>query len=149
MACGVEVRVPFLDLELVELAFSISSDVVYHRSERKSLLKRSVRDLLPPTVLTARKKGFSTPMKQWMRRGILEHGTPLLLDGRLVGGGVLDRGGVARLIEHGSPKHVWLLLVAELWARRWLEGEQEIRSLFPDDPRLWDRAEAGSPGAVH
>ena len=139
---------PFLDLELVELAFSISSDVVYHRSERKSLLKRSVRDLLPSTVLTARKKGFSTRMKHWMRRGILEHGTPLLLDGSLVGSGVLNRAGVAHLIERGSPKHTWLLLVAELWARRWLEGTKDIRSLFPDDPRLWDRAASGSPGAV-
>ncbi len=149
MACGVEVRVPLLDPELVELAFRISSDVIYHRGERKSLLKQSVRDLLPPTVLTARKKGFSTPMNDWMRRGLLEHGTPLLLDGRLVAGGVLDRAGVAHLIANGSPKRVWLLLVAELWARRWLEDESNIGSLFPDNPRLWDRDKAGQPGTAH
>jgi asparagine synthase (glutamine-hydrolysing) len=122
MACGVEVRVPLLDVELVELAFSIPSHLVYGRGERKALLKQAAAGLLPPEVLTARKKGFSVPMNAWMQTGLKAWARPLVVDGTLVEREVFDRAGVARRIDEGPPKHTWLLLVAELWARRWLAG---------------------------
>jgi len=94
---------PMLDPELVELAFRISWDVVYHRGERKALLKAALRDRLPPEVLTTRKQGFSVPMNDWMRRGILQWGAPLVRNGTLVGSGILDRNAVAHQSRIGMP----------------------------------------------
>jgi asparagine synthase (glutamine-hydrolysing) len=123
MACGVEVRVPFLDHELVETAFRIDANIIFEGGERKALLKRAARVWLPRDILTARKKGFGAPIGPWMRSGLRELASRLLPDGSLVGRGIF-RGDVTRaFVSDARPKEVWLLLAAELWARRWLEGE--------------------------
>ena len=64
----------------------------------------------------------------------LAWGMPLLRDGCLVQRGILDADAVGRFTSRESPKRSWLLLAAELWARRWLEG-QDVAAL---------RAEAAS-----
>jgi len=135
MACGLEVRVPLLDRDLVELAFRIGSDITYARNERKGLLKRAVADLLPAEILTTRKRGFSVPLKLWVSDAFRRTAKKLLLEGSLVSRGVLRPEGLGRVIEVGKRRQAWLLLSAELWARRWLEGRSpaDLRSaLLPD-----------------
>jgi asparagine synthase (glutamine-hydrolysing) len=121
MACGIEVRVPFLDHELVEAAFSIASDVLFARGERKALLKRAAAHWLPVEILTARKQGFGAPIGAWLRRELLVSAPQLVADGVLVSRGALDRDAALRALASGSASESWLLLAAELWARRWLE----------------------------
>ncbi len=124
MASGVEVRVPFLDHELVEAAFQIDARIVFEGAERKALLKRVARSWLPPEILTARKKGFSAPLAAWMQQGLRELARRLLPDGSLVGRGIFLGEALAAFVAEARPKEVWLLLAAELWARRWLDGEK-------------------------
>jgi asparagine synthase (glutamine-hydrolysing) len=121
MACGVEVRVPFLDHELVEAAFSIDSAVVFERGERKALLKRAASRWLPPEILTARKKGFSAPIDAWLRRDLRARAATLLEDGVLVSRGALARETVLETLAGSFAPEIWLLFAAELWAREWLE----------------------------
>jgi asparagine synthase (glutamine-hydrolysing) len=121
MACGVEVRVPFLDHELVDAAFSIESGVLFARGERKALLKRAAASWLPPEILTARKQGFSVPLEAWLRRGLLARASALLGDGVLVSRGWLRREGVRDALGSRRAAVVWLLFAAELWARHWLD----------------------------
>jgi asparagine synthase (glutamine-hydrolysing) len=129
MAHGVEARVPFLDPELVRLAFRIPLALHYRHGERKALLKQIAAQYLPADVVTARKKGFSSPMGRWFdaRSDAWLHGW--LGDGRLVQSGVLRPDWPRRLaaLRPGPGANVlrarWLLLTAELWARRWLDGE--------------------------
>jgi asparagine synthase (glutamine-hydrolysing) len=121
MACGVEVRVPFLDHELVEAAFSIESRVLFAEGERKALLKRAAASWLPPEILTDRKKGFTAPFDAWMRQALHARAAALLPDGVLVSRGLLRREAVARVLAAGHTPPTWLLFAAELWARHWLE----------------------------
>jgi asparagine synthase (glutamine-hydrolysing) len=121
MACGVEVRVPFLDHELVELAFSIDSRVLFERGERKALLKRAAASWLPPEILTDRKKGFSMPLDAWFRQGLAAKARELLADGVLVSRGLLEPRALAATLAAPGAAGAWLLLAAELWARHWLE----------------------------
>ena len=123
MANGVEVRVPLLDYRVVETAFSISSDVIYARGERKALLKRAAAPWIPAEILTARKKGFSVPLRAWMKRGLQARASELVRDGSLVGRGVFRADGAEAILARQSPRLTWLLLVAELWARHWIEAE--------------------------
>jgi len=141
MACGVEVRVPFLDHELVEAAFQIDSRLVFAQGERKALLKRAASSWLPPEILTGRKQGFGAPLGAWMRQGLAELAAALLLGGSLVGRGVLDADALGGFLGQARPKDVWLVLVAELWARRWLEGQDLAQAAE------WARLPA--PGAPH
>ena len=124
MASGVEVRVPFLDHRLVEAAFQVDAAIVFEGAERKALLKGVARSWLPPRILTARKKGFSAPLGAWMRQGLRDLAHRLLPDGSLVGREIFRADAAAAFAAEARPKEVWLLLAAELWARRWLEGEK-------------------------
>lgn len=129
MAHGVEARVPFLDPELVRLAFRIPLALHYRRGERKALLKQAARQWLPAAVVTGRKKGFSSPLGSWFdaRSDALLQGW--LENGILVDSGILRPDWPRRLAVlqagHGVAglRARWLLLTAELWARRWIAGQ--------------------------
>ena len=104
MACGVEVRVPFLDHKLVELAFSIDSRALFAEGERKALLKRAAASWLPPEILTSRKKGFSIPLDAWFREGLRAPADALLPEGVLVSRGIAARPAVRKaLASQKSP----------------------------------------------
>lgn len=123
MAHGVEARVPFLDPELVKLAFQIPLSLVYRRGERKALLKRVASRYLPASVLSTRKKGFSCPLGSWGDKRLASWSKDLLDDGVLMQQGVL-RSDWNKQLQFLEPQYgtrpAWLLLTAELWARRWL-----------------------------
>ena len=65
MGVGVEVRVPFLDHEFVELALSIPADAKTRGGELKHVLKRAVRGVIPEDLIDRRKQGFRVPVDEW------------------------------------------------------------------------------------
>jgi asparagine synthase (glutamine-hydrolysing) len=67
MAVGVEVRVPFLDLDLVEFAARIPARFKQRGSEGKWVLKRAMEPYLPRDVIYRPKSGFGAPLRRWMR----------------------------------------------------------------------------------
>ena len=67
MAHAVEVRLPFLDHQLVEFLFSLSPGLKIHKGWTKWLLRRTVEDILPKEIAWRKDKlGFEPPQKQWM-----------------------------------------------------------------------------------
>src|SRR5262249_31973196 len=114
------VRCPFLDREVVELALRMPTAL----RKGKGILRRAFRDLLPASILERGKMGFGVPLTEWLRGPL----RPMLEDGMSTLGrrGLLDAAEIARLTaEHlsGAADHrdrLWLLLVLELWARRFL-----------------------------
>jgi asparagine synthase (glutamine-hydrolysing) len=69
MAAGVEVRVPFLDLELVEFAAHIPDQFKQHGSIGKYALKKAMEPYLPHEIIYRQKTGFGAPLRRWMRVG--------------------------------------------------------------------------------
>lgn len=67
MAVSLEMRVPFLDHELVEHVLGLPVAVKKNYPGVKGLLVEACRDLLPTSVYDRPKAGFVLPMKQWMR----------------------------------------------------------------------------------
>ncbi len=63
---GVEIRVPFLDVELLKKVKSISPHIRYSREYPKYLLSYTHRDILPEKIIMRKKKGFTFPFKVWM-----------------------------------------------------------------------------------
>lgn len=128
MAHGVEVRVPFLDPEVVALAFQVPLALHYRRGERKALLKQIAARHLPAEVVTPRKKGFSSPLLKWFDAGHAPWLRGLAENGLLVQQGLLRPDWPQRLTAspalQGAPgtRALWLILAAELWARRWIGG---------------------------
>jgi len=66
MAVSLEVRVPFLDHELVEFVLGLPAREKTRPEMVKSLLVESVQDLLPPEIYRRKKMGFQLPMFEWM-----------------------------------------------------------------------------------
>ena len=67
MAWALELRVPFLDPRVVELAFQIPFSMKLNRTGSKAILRKTFADLIPPENLRAPKKGFNVPLGGWMR----------------------------------------------------------------------------------
>ncbi|MEW6201855.1 MAG: asparagine synthase C-terminal domain-containing protein, partial [bacterium] len=67
MAHSLEIRVPFLDHRLVELAFTIPSSLKLRGFKTKYILKKSLRGLLPAEILYRPKQGFSAPVGEWIK----------------------------------------------------------------------------------
>src|SRR5204863_1546646 len=66
MAVSLEMRVPFLDHELVEYVLGLPAEIKRRYPGVKGLLVEACRDLLPPSVYDRPKAGFVLPMQQWM-----------------------------------------------------------------------------------
>jgi asparagine synthase (glutamine-hydrolysing) len=127
MATSLETRAPFLDVGVMELAFSMPGNLKLRNGERKYVLKRAMEGLLPPRILRRRKEGFSIPMKQWLRRelsGLLEE---LLSPSRIRQRGLFEQAEVSRLVaEHRSGREnhahtLFPLMVFERWAQHFLD----------------------------
>ncbi len=74
MLCSLEVRAPFLDRRVIEFAYGrIPSRLQVTMQERKILLKRLAKRLLPPDLDIDRKQGFTIPIAKWLTPDILEH----------------------------------------------------------------------------
>ncbi|MGE0043376.1 MAG: asparagine synthase (glutamine-hydrolyzing) [Vicinamibacterales bacterium] len=126
MAASLETRAPFLDVDVMELAFSMPGSLKVRNGERKWVLKEAVRGLVPDGILDRRKQGFSIPMKNWLRRELEPLMRDLLSPARVGRRGLFEPREVTRLVdEHvaGRENHahtLFPLMVFEHWASRHL-----------------------------
>ena len=137
MAHGLEVRVPLLDHQVIELAYQASSDLVYKNGERKYLFKQALRGLLPEETLSTRKKGFSVPIVDWFEQGLREQARTLLLEGSLVSRRIFHSESLSDYVTTEHPGRVWLLLSLEMWARQWLEG-WDVADWYRQDEQCYE-----------
>ena len=68
MAHGVEIRVPFLDKEFIELSLQIQSSIKYAGNFKKQLLIDTFKDILPEPIWNRPKMGFTFPFKEWLAK---------------------------------------------------------------------------------
>jgi asparagine synthase (glutamine-hydrolysing) len=133
MAHSLEVRVPFLDNELVDLARRIPSRLKHSNDGGKRILRRAMAGLLPPEIVDKRKQGFSPPDESWYRGPTMDQIRDLLLDSRTLERGYFRPKAVRRVLdEHESARHnhrllIWSLLAFEWWNRLFLDGEPGVR----------------------
>lgn len=69
MMNSLEVRAPFLDIELVDFVRKIPYSWKYHNGQTKYILKKALEPVLPDHILYRSKKGFGVPMGKWIRDG--------------------------------------------------------------------------------
>ncbi len=70
MKKALEVRVPFLDHRVVELAFRIPGSMKLRGLKRKYILVETFKDLLPPSLLHRPKQGFEVPISAWLKKDL-------------------------------------------------------------------------------
>lgn len=128
MAAGVEVRVPFLDLDLVELAARIPDRFKQRGRVGKWVLKKAMEPYLPHDVIYRPKTGFGAPLRRWMRHELRELLGDLLSEESLRKRGLFEPTQVQQLIvdnDTGRKDAAYTLLsllCIEIWCRRFVDG---------------------------
>ncbi len=126
MACGLEVRAPFLDAALVDSVERLPSIYKYGKGQTKRLLKRAALGRLPALILGRPKKGFGIPVGRWLRGPLSPLLDRLLDPERIKRQGLFRADEVTRRVaEHRSGardhrKPLWTLLMFQLWHETWL-----------------------------
>ena len=127
MAHGLELRSPFLDIELIEWVNSLPSKFKVRGRETKHILKDIARDLVPNELIDRPKMGFGIPRAQWLRTDLKELSYDLLTDSVAKNRGWFNQAEVKKTLDTHSKginldSVVWPMLMLELWARNWLDS---------------------------
>ena len=127
MAARIEVRVPFLDLDLVEFAAQIP--LAYKQNGRigKWVLKKAMEPYLPSDIIYRPKTGFGVPLRRWMQSDLRPLLMELLSPSSLQRRGLFEPLVVQRLIRLNDSGQVdasytlLSLMCIELWCRHYLD----------------------------
>ncbi|MGB7060619.1 MAG: asparagine synthase (glutamine-hydrolyzing) [Geitlerinemataceae cyanobacterium] len=127
MAVSLEARVPFLDPDLVELAFRMPDSFKVREGQTKVLLKSVAARHVPKECIYRPKEGFSIPIKTWLGtkfRPILEACTDrnTIADQGVFNPDTIDRLKTEHLSGTANHSHIlWSLIVFQTWRRLWLD----------------------------
>ena len=125
---GLEVRVPFLDDEIVNLACRLPQDVLLKALHGKDLFRKILRRKLPPKVLNRPKQGFSVPMSAWLQKDLVQFYNDMLESTSRTCGSFLNYDHLRILLrEHQSGKfdhgrRLWNVLMYIVWHHSLGEG---------------------------
>ncbi len=138
MAHSLELRVPFVDLKLIEFSRTCAdefklrpdggSSSQYDASGSKRVLIHALRDLLPPAISNRRKKGFSLPYDHWLRTSLAPLVEETCSNDAIKRRGLVDPQLVAAArecelaqIPGSAYPRMWTLMIFELWCRAVLD----------------------------
>jgi asparagine synthase (glutamine-hydrolysing) len=123
MAASTEVRVPFVDVDVVKAAFSIPGNRKIAGRQGKAALKKAAEQTLPAEIVYRPKGLFSAPLRAWMSRDLAPLVDEVVRDGVLVNSGFLRRDALRQLVaedasgQQDRSKHLWHVLTLEYWYR--------------------------------
>jgi asparagine synthase (glutamine-hydrolysing) len=125
MAHSLEVRVPFLDPVVAELALALPTGQKVLALAKKRLLRRAAAGLVPRSIVHAPKRGFSIPAAAWLRGELQPFAREVLSPAAIARQGVFRPERVSALIDaHVSrredlSRQLWGLLAFTLWFERY------------------------------
>lgn len=128
MAASIENRPPFLDHELVELAFRIDSSMKVKGKSGKWIVKEIARRHLPANIVDRKKVGFRVPLDEWFRGGLKDYVHDLLLGKDAFVSRYLNRAPIEAMLQdhmrgrRNEELRLWTLLGFEVWQRAFLRG---------------------------
>src|SRR5437588_1817231 len=128
MAANLEVRVPFLNQEMLELGARMPANLKLRGLKRKYILKRAAEKLLPREVVWRKKAGFGAPIRSWLRGPLSPMVDDLLSAETVKRRGLFRPEEVKRIIERNLSGRedyhlqVFQLLNLELWQRQFIDS---------------------------
>ncbi|HKP47255.1 MAG TPA: asparagine synthase (glutamine-hydrolyzing) [Pyrinomonadaceae bacterium] len=126
MAANLEVRVPYLNVEMLELTARMPPRLKLRGLKRKYILKRALEKVLPHDLVWRKKAGFGAPIRAWLRGPLRPMVDDLLSEETVKQRGLFEPREVQRIIEQNLSGRedynlqVFQLLVLELWQRQFV-----------------------------
>ena len=127
MAANLEVRVPFLNREMIEMAATMPPEFKLRGFKRKYILKRALEKALPKDVIWRKKAGFGAPIRSWLRGPLQPMINDLLSEETIRRRGLFRPEEVRRIItanlsgREDYNLQVFQLLNLELWQRQFID----------------------------
>jgi len=121
MKNSLEVRVPFLDHRVVELAFNMPGALKLHKGRTKHILKETFKDILPPSLYNRPKAGFEVPISRWLKTDLKFLLNKYLAKDRIDEQGIFDHKIIENLINNHMAGRtdtswmLWNLIVFQYW----------------------------------
>ncbi len=129
MAHGLEVRVPFLDRDLVQFALGIPVDLKIKQNQTKYIFRKAMAGLLPEHAVQKKKWGFTFNPYYQFQKDLKTTAERVLTQERVEARGWFNYTYLRQILDH--PPHprlrwhyfiLWLALGLEIWAQMFLEG---------------------------
>ena len=128
MAVNLEVRVPFLNREMIEFTARMPAHLKLRGLKRKYVLKRALEGILPDDVVWRKKAGFGAPIRSWLRGPLRPLVSDLLSEETVRRRGLFRPKEVKRVVDANFSGRedfnlqVFQLLGLELWQRQFIDG---------------------------
>jgi len=128
MASSMEVRVPLLDHDLIELTARIPARLKLNGLTRKYILKKAAEAWLPREIIHRKKAGFSAPIRAWLVRDLRDVVEDLLSESNVRARGYFEHNAVRRLIDDNmsgrqdNSLKLFQLMTLELWHRAFIDS---------------------------
>ncbi len=125
MAVSLESRVPMLDRDVVEFAWTLPDYMKRENGEGKLVLKDVLYRYVPKELMDRPKKGFAVPIEGWLAgTGLREWAQGLLAEEKIRREGYFEPAAVRRLWEDFTQRGIWRKQIWHLLQfEQWLEGE--------------------------
>lgn len=129
MAASVEVRVPFIDREVVQLALGIDGSLKFRNKQQKYILKKVAEKYLPQEIIYRPKASFGAPIRSWISQDLKGMIDELLSEKQVNARGLFHYGYIKKLIDEdrrGAADHayrLYQLITLELWMRRYVDAD--------------------------
>jgi len=118
---SLEVRAPFLDVELVEFVNSLPSKYKYRKMTRKYILKKMLENKLPHDIIYRQKKGFGIPLAKWIKEDLKGEILDTFSQDKIKREGIFNHKFINNLLsshlsgKKDNRKQIWTLYVFEKW----------------------------------
>lgn len=129
MATSLECRVPFLDHEMVELAVKIPQSLTMKNGRLKHLLKESLSDILPASILDRPKRGFGAPLGAWLKQELAAMLRLFVNRETIESRGLLNWPIIEQTLnqhfnqQEDHTDHLLALMNLEIWCRLYLDKQ--------------------------
>lgn len=126
MAVSIESRVPLLDRRIIDLISKMPAGMKFKGGELKYLLKRTVKDVMPPEIMHRKDKmGFPVPLHIWSKNKARSFIMDILLSKNSKERSILNTKYIEKLINSEQPfsRGLWGLLSLELWFNQFIDNK--------------------------
>lgn len=127
MAHSLELRVPFLDKEVLQCAKGLTLDQKVSKHNTKVLLREAFKDIVPPYMKEKKKLGFPTPIRVWLKNDLGKYVRTIITNSNV--DKLVNKKYVLNLLdEHiqgkkDNSRKVWTVFMFCLWYELYIEGK--------------------------
>ncbi|QHV47376.1 asparagine synthase (glutamine-hydrolyzing) [Bacillus cereus] len=140
-AHSLELRVPFLDKEVFDVASKIPTELKIANRTTKAILREAVRGIVPDHVLNRKKLGFPVPIRHWLKDEMYDWALNIIKESKTEH--LIDKKYVLNLLEaHRTDKgdhsrKIWTVLTFMVWHQIYIEHTYDT-NLFSEECRVYN-----------